>query len=186
MSEPRTSASGHDALHARPRAFDELEDTPVGLAGPGRRAVIDALQPVLADHLALYLLYKKHHWTVVGALFRELHLLFDEHAEAVLAASDPVAERIVILGGVPVAGPGQIAERSGVREAPASAISPAEMLEALVAATEGVIRRARHAIATADEHGDPGTSDLVTGVLREREREAWFLFALLREGNLKG
>ena len=166
--------------------FDELRDTPVGLSGEARRAVIAAMQPVLADHLALYLLYKKHHWTVQGPHFRELHLLLDAHAEEVLEAADPVAERIVTLGGVPVAGPSQISEHSGVREAPPGAIAPRAMVEALIAANESVIERIRTAIATADDHGDPGTSDLLTGdILREREKEAWFLSAHLREGTLE-
>jgi starvation-inducible DNA-binding protein len=183
MSDLHEGGSGYEALRTRPRAMDELEDTPVGLSGAARRAVIDALQPVLADHLTLYLLYKKHHWTVAGPLFRELHLLFDDHASAVLAASDPIAERIVTLGGTPVAGPSQLIEYSGVQEAPPSALSPGEMLEALIRANEGVIRRLREAISVADDHGDPGTSDLLTGppALREREKEAWFLSAHLQE-----
>jgi DNA-binding ferritin-like protein len=166
--------------------FDELRDTPIGLSGDARRAVITALQPVLADHFALYLLYKKHHWTVQGPLFRELHLLLDAHAGEVLEATDPVAERIVALGGVPIAGPSQISEHAGVHEAPAPALAPRPIVEALVAATEGVIGRLRNAIAVADDHGDPGTSDLLTGdILREREKEAWFLSAHLRDGTLE-
>jgi starvation-inducible DNA-binding protein len=167
------------------QAFDELRDTPVGLSGEARRAVIGALQPLIADHVALYLLYKKHHWTLQGPLFRELHLLFDEHAESVENAVDPVAERVVTLGGVPVAGPSQISEHTGVREAPAGAIAPRDMVEALIHANEGVIARLRAAIALADDHGDPGTSDLLTGgILNEREKEAWVLSAHLREGAL--
>jgi starvation-inducible DNA-binding protein len=167
------------------QAFDTLHDTPVGLPGDARRGMIAALQPVLADHLALYLLYKKHHWTVVGPRFRELHLLLDDHAERVLEASDPIAERIVQLGGVPVAGPSQLSEHSGVREAPAGVIAPRAQLEALIAANEGVIARLRHAIDVAEDGGDPASADLLTGgVLREREKEAWFLQAHLRDGDV--
>jgi starvation-inducible DNA-binding protein len=187
MSDSDIATAGHQGLDARPRAFDELVDTPVGLPGEARRAVIDALQPVLADHLALYLAYKKHHWTVAGPFFRELHLLLDDHAESVLSAADPVAERIVTLGGTPVAAPTQLAAHSGVREAPAGALHPRAMLEALIAANEGLIGRLRRAISIADAHGDPGTSDLLTGgILREREKEAWFLSAHLREGRREG
>jgi starvation-inducible DNA-binding protein len=168
-------------LETQGQAVGELLDTPIGLSGGSRRAVIGALTPVLADHLALYLLYKKHHWTLGGPLFRELHLLFDDHAGAVLEASDTVAERIAQLGGLPLAAPSQITEASGVREAPASALAPHEMLESLVHANEGVIARLRRAISIADEHGDPATSDLLTGgILGAREKEAWFLHAHLR------
>jgi starvation-inducible DNA-binding protein len=172
-------------LRTESQAIDELRDTPIGLPGEARRAVIAELQAVLADHIALYLLYKKHHWTLSGPWFRELHLLFDEHADAVLEDSDPVAERISTLGGVPIGAPSQVAEHAGVREAPAGAIGPRAMLEALVHANEGVVARVRRAIGVADEHGDAGSSDLLTSeILREREKEAWFLSAHLRDERL--
>jgi starvation-inducible DNA-binding protein len=187
MSDSNILARPDQGSDARPRAFDDLEDIPMGLSGETRRAVIKALEPVLADHLALYLLYKTRHWTVAGPLFRELHLLLDDHARSVLAAVDPVAERIVTLGGAPVVGPARLAERAGVREAQSGALAPRAMIEALIAANEVLIGRLRRAVSIADGHGYPGTSDLLTGsILREREREAWLLSAHLREGRLEG
>jgi DNA-binding ferritin-like protein len=98
-----------------------------------------------------------------------------------------VAERIVTLGGVPAAGPSHLIEHSGVREAPAGALAPRAMLEALVAANEGVIGRIRLAVLVAEAHDDAATGHLLVGdLLRRREREAWLLSAHLREGRLAG
>ena len=45
-----------------------------------KKALIDGLNGLLADHLALYMKTKNFHWHVKGPQFRELHLLFDEQA----------------------------------------------------------------------------------------------------------
>ena len=65
--------------------------------------VIGALQRQIANAFALYINYKRYHWRVYGPLFRDLHLMFDDHAEAVLATIDELGERVRILGGEPVA-----------------------------------------------------------------------------------
>ena len=43
------------------------------------------------------------HWQTYGPLFRDLHLMFDEFAEAVLESLDEVAERVRMIGQDPPA-----------------------------------------------------------------------------------
>ena len=45
-----------------------------------KKALVGELNGLLADHLALYIKTKNFHWHVAGPRFRDLHLLFDEHA----------------------------------------------------------------------------------------------------------
>ena len=42
--------------------------------------MVAELNGLLADHFALYVKTKNFHWHVKGPRFRDLHLLFDEHA----------------------------------------------------------------------------------------------------------
>ena len=42
-----------------------------------KKALTEALNGALADHLALYVKTKSFHWHVRGPRFRDLHLLFD-------------------------------------------------------------------------------------------------------------
>ena len=66
--------------------------------------VVDALNADLAATYVLYHQLKKHHWNVVGAEFRDLHLFLGEAAEEAEEFADELAERVQALGGVPVAG----------------------------------------------------------------------------------
>ena len=56
--------------------------------------LVDSLNGLLADHFALYIKTKNFHWHVRGPQFRDLHLLFEEQAAQILAATDPIAERV--------------------------------------------------------------------------------------------
>jgi DNA-binding ferritin-like protein len=66
--------------------------------------VVDALNADLAATYVLYHQLKKHHWNVVGAEFRDLHLFLGEAAGEAEEFADELAERVQALGGVPVAG----------------------------------------------------------------------------------
>src|SRR5436309_11464020 len=57
------------------------------------RAVTEAVNPLIADAFALYVKTKNFHWHLYGSHFRDYHLLFDEHAEAILESIDVMAER---------------------------------------------------------------------------------------------
>jgi DNA-binding ferritin-like protein len=58
--------------------------------------VVEHLQRQVANALVLYLNYKHYHWQTYGPMFRDLHLLFDDFAKAVLETIDEFAERVRI------------------------------------------------------------------------------------------
>ena len=68
--------------------------TPTDLEPNAVRDIAGALNILLADMFALYLKTKNFHWHVSGPHFRDYHLLLDEHAEQIFAATDDVAERV--------------------------------------------------------------------------------------------
>jgi DNA-binding ferritin-like protein len=60
--------------------------------------VVEHLQRQVANALVLYLNYKHYHWQTYGPMFRDLHVLFDEFATAVLDTLDDFAERVRMIG----------------------------------------------------------------------------------------
>ncbi|MGH9881648.1 MAG: Dps family protein, partial [Pyrinomonadaceae bacterium] len=68
-------------------------------------AVVKQLQRQVANAFVLYTNYKHYHWQTYGPLFRDLHLLFDEFAAAVLGTVDDFAERVRMIGQDPVSSP---------------------------------------------------------------------------------
>src|SRR5712691_8682655 len=79
--------------------------------------LIQLLQRQVANAFVLYSNYKHYHWQISGPLFRDLHLLFDEFAEAVLGTLDEFAERIRMIGQDPIFSPKQTMEMAGVEVA---------------------------------------------------------------------
>ena len=64
----------------------------------GDHPVVQHLQKQVANAFVLYANYKHYHWQTFGPLFRDLHLMFDEFAQDVLATVDEMAERIRMIG----------------------------------------------------------------------------------------
>ena len=59
--------------------------------------LVQILQKQVANAFVLYSNYKHYHWQTFGPLFRDLHLMFDEFADAVLATESalPGAAQLV-------------------------------------------------------------------------------------------
>jgi starvation-inducible DNA-binding protein len=151
--------------------------TRVSVPTDARQRMIDLLNAQLADAFDLFSQAKQAHWNVKGAQFYQMHELFDELAAQLKDHVDLIAERATALGGMAMGTARMAAGRSrlpewntGVTESLAVADALAERFGALAATT-------RDAIAVADEHGDPATSDLLTEVLRSVEKGLWFLEA---------
>src|SRR4029077_5018729 len=100
IAESRNRKHGKDEVI---QEFGTVYPVPIGLGENVRSASTSALNPLLANTMVLRDLYKKHHWQVSGATFYQLHLLFDKHYNEQVELMDALAERIVALGGVPLA-----------------------------------------------------------------------------------
>src|ERR1700738_3176186 len=106
IAESRNRQRGKDEVLQQ---FGTVYPVPIGLGENVRSASANALNPLLANTMALRDLYKKHHWQVSGATFYQLHLLFDKHYNEQVELMDGLAERISSLGGVPLAAPHDVA-----------------------------------------------------------------------------
>jgi starvation-inducible DNA-binding protein len=149
-----------------------------GLKPQSESEVMKRLQQQLANAFLLYANYKKYHWQSFGPLFRDLHLLFDEHASAILSTIDEIGERVRILGGEPIADPRQFIERGTVEVAAANQ-SMRGMIEEAIRNHARVVQELREAVGVADAARDPGSVDLFTRLLLVHEKQEWFLREVL-------
>jgi starvation-inducible DNA-binding protein len=143
-------------------------------------AVVMQLQRQLANAHILHLNYKHYHWHTYGPLFRDLHLLFDEFAEAVHATTDKLAERIRMIGQDPIFHPHDIVETASVKVATPKG-SMRDMIIEADANLLGVIKELRAAVRLAEEEDDPGTADLLSGVVQIHEKHEWWLRDMLEK-----
>jgi len=165
------------ASAAAQRAHETLVED-VSHENARNNAVVIHLQRQVANAFVLYMNYKHYHWQTYGPLFRDLHLLFDEFAEAVLATVDDFAERIRMIGQDPIAGPEQILETSSINVAQRN-----QTLRQMITEADTnlliVIKEMRAAAKTADEQDDPGTVDLFSRHVQLHEKHEWWLRDIL-------
>lgn len=103
MTTP-TSTSGTHALNGKVKGYPAPAQlaTPTDLGEKAAQAITEAINPLIADALALHLKTKNFHWHLSGSHFRDYHLLFDEQAEQILESVDILAERVRKLGGTTI------------------------------------------------------------------------------------
>lgn len=148
----------------------------IGLSEEQRHGVIELLNRDLADAYLVLIKTKKHHWDVVGPQFRSLHLIWEEHYEALTQSIDSLAERIRALGGYPIGSAKDFLEYASIQEHSGDIPNANGMVERLVDDHEQVIRNLRdHINQCSDKFKDEGTADFLTGLMESHEEMAWML-----------
>ncbi|GGD88492.1 DNA starvation/stationary phase protection protein [Tsuneonella deserti] len=145
-----------------------------------KKAMIDELNGVLADHFALYIKTKNFHWHLKGPRFRDLHLLFDEQAAAILGVTDAMAERVRKQDGETLTSIGAIARTSRIKDEDNTALEADAMVEALRADNETLVSGLKTLKNAAEEAGDNATSALVDEWQDAAEERVWFLSQTLK------
>jgi starvation-inducible DNA-binding protein len=153
--------------------------SPSPLPEDARREVAAALDARLADGLDLWSQIKLAHWNVKGPHFAALHPLFEGFATSLAAHNDAVAERAVTLGALVHGTARQVAGGSTLPEYPEDVSRDLEHVKHLAERIEEYLDRVRDARRVAEGQEDQDTMDLLTGIVVEFEKHAWFLRASL-------
>jgi starvation-inducible DNA-binding protein len=161
-------------------------DTPTDLDPKAIAEISGALNGLLADAFALYLKTKNFHWHVSGPHFRDYHLMLDEHAEAIFATTDELAERVRKIGGTTLRSVGQISELQSIADNNEDFVDPADMLRELMADNKAVAAAMRKAHKICDDHEDVASASLLENFIDATERRTWFLFEAARDADRSG
>ena len=153
--------------------------TPSNLSESVRATIGKALNERLADGLDLHSQIKVAHWNIRGPQFPALHPLFEQFAIGLALHNDALAERAVTLGQFAVGTARQVARASRLPEYPVDTTRDLEHVQALAERIDTYLTGVREARALAEQHADTGTFDLLSAVLKEFEKNAWFLRATL-------
>ena len=154
--------------------------TPTDLSQEAVDAVCEAVNPLIADAFALYVKTKNYHWHLAGSHFRDYHLMFDEQAAEIYAATDPIAERARKLGGTTLRSIRHIASLQRVLDNDADYVTPQDMLAELRDDNLDLAGRLRELHGLCEEHDDIATASLTEIWTDEAEKRAWFLFEASR------
>ena len=142
-----------------------------------RTEIAAMLQNRLADSIDLMLQAKQAHWNVKGRNFIALHELFDKVYTDTGIYVDLIAERIVQLGGIAEGTIRAAAERSDLPEYPLDISSGSKHVAELAHALAFYGEMIREAIDLSTQLQDANTSDILTQVLRDADKNLWFVEA---------
>ncbi len=146
------------------------------------RPIVEHLDKQVANAFILYANYKHYHWQAYGPFFRDLHLLFDECANAVLSTADDFAERLRMMGHDPVFDYRAMLDKSSLKPS-----VPGETMAEMVTEARdnllSVISDIRRAARLADDDNDPGTVDLFSKVVQLHEKHEWFFRQILMKND---
>jgi len=141
--------------------------------------ITGALNATLADGLDLHGQIKVAHWNIKGPQFPSLHPLFETFATALANFNDAIAERAVTLGGKAYGTSRYVVKRSRIADYPQEAVRDLDHVELLADRIDTYLDGVRASRHVAEKLADTDTVDLLTGVVTEFEKNAWFLRASL-------
>ncbi|HYO97199.1 MAG TPA: DNA starvation/stationary phase protection protein Dps [Polyangiaceae bacterium] len=157
----------------------KLYKSPSQLSEAARNAVADSLNALLADGLDLFSQIKVAHWNIKGPLFSSLHPLFETFADGLALHNDSIAERAVTLGAKAYGTARHVASRSRIPEYPQETTRDLEHVKLLAERIDAYLESVRATRDVAETNQDTDSVDLMTAVVTEFEKHAWFLRASL-------
>ncbi len=152
----------------------------IGISAEKLEGIAKLLNTLLADEYVLYTKTRNYHWNVTGPNFTEYHTFFEELYDFVDEQIDEIAERIRTLGHFPLASLHEFLAVTRLLETKHQQSTALAMMQELLNDHETIIRMLRHDVqVTAEEFGDAGTSDFLTGLMAAHEKIAWKIRAYL-------
>ena len=152
----------------------------IGISDKNRQAVAMALNKLLADEHILYNKTRNYHWSIEGPSFMEFHKLYETQYTMLAESIDEIAERIRTIGHFAEGRLKEILKLATLDE-PETPTIQEQQIQNLESDHETMITKLRKLIKDFDEkYKDIGSSDFVTGLLRQHEKMAWMLRSYLR------
>jgi len=148
----------------------------LGIPSSDTKNICGLLNQLLADEHILYIKMRNFHWNLVGPSFVEIHEFIEKLYNQTALDIDVVAERIQQLGHAAAGSMAEFLEIAHLKESTGGKKEQTQAVRELASDSDSLARTLRTMISEIDEqYDDPGTVDLLTGILRSQEKNAWML-----------
>ncbi|EGJ72116.1 Ferritin Dps family protein [Bacteroides coprosuis DSM 18011] len=144
----------------------------------GSNKVIDSLQVLLADLQVYYTNLRNFHWNIKGRGFFQLHEAFEKMYDDVNEKVDEVAERILMLGGVPENKFSNYLKVARVKEEDVQS-DGMKAIENILETIGHLIVEERKIIEIAGDNKDEATVSMMSDYLVEQEKSVWMLTSFM-------
>ena len=138
--------------------------------------VTDMLNKQIANWSVLYIKLHNYHWYVKGQQFFTLHTKFEEFYTEAALHIDELAERLLALGGRPVATMTGCLEVASVKEAEGNE-NAEQMVQSTVNDFTQVISELKQGMELAESVNDEITGDMFLAIYSSLEKHVWMLSA---------
>lgn len=132
----------------------------------------------IANWTVLYTKLHNFHWFVKGPNFFTLHEKFEALYDEAAGYIDDIAERLLAIGGIPIATLREALATASITEASGKE-SAEEMVAAVVADFAKLDSELKEGMEAAERAEDEATSDLLLGIVSSLEKHRWMLNAYL-------
>lgn len=140
--------------------------------------LVQALNLQVANWTVLYVKLHNYHWYIKGRHFFTLHEKFEQLYDEANQNIDELAERILAIGGKPVATVKEYLALATVKDATGTE-NEEEMVKAVIADFEKLSDELQNGIKIAESTGDDGTADMFIGIKKSLSKHIWMLNAYL-------
>ncbi|AQX53422.1 Dps family protein [Priestia flexa] len=132
----------------------------------------------VANFSVMYIKLHNYHWYVKGEQFFTLHEKFEELYTETATVIDDLAERLLALGGSPVATMKEILEMSSIEEAHGNETAK-DMVSELVKDFTMLTTELKQGMDVAGEVDDETTGDMLLAIHQSLEKHMWMLNSFL-------
>jgi len=144
-------------------------------AGASKKTV-EALQQLLADYQVFYTNLRGLHWNVKGKDFFVLHEQFENLYNNAAEKIDEIAERILMLDGIPAHNFSQYLKVSKVKESGYVTNGESGLKHVLEIYSHFIVSE-REILTLAADAGDESTVAMMSDYIKEQEKLVWMLVA---------
>ncbi len=139
--------------------------------------LIKKMNVLLADLQVEYVKLHNYHWNVKGQLFFSIHNVTEEYYEYMTGQYDEVAERILQLGGKPLATMAEYLENANLKEESNNEFNAGQVIEALLSDFSSLLESFKSVSEAAGEAGDVSTANIADDNIQWFEKAIWMLKA---------
>lgn len=142
------------------------------------QSAVKELQVLLSDFQVFYTNLRGFHWNIKGRGFFQLHEAYEKMYDNAAEKVDEVAERILMLGGVPAHNFSDYLKTSQIKET--GVVSNGDEISKLILDyLKVVIAQERTILEIASEGGDEATVALMSDFISEQEKTVWMITSYL-------
>lgn len=136
----------------------------------------DILNKQVANWTVLFMKLHNYHWYVKGESFFTLHAKFEELYNEAASNIDDLAERLLAVGGKPIAKLSECLEVASIKEATGQETAE-QMVLSIANDFSTMMDELIEGIALAAEEKDLSTEDLLLAIYASVEKHKWMLDA---------